>query len=115
MKTRSKVISLILITGLILIGCKATLLLVPTESDVERGKSKYPDYTLTQLSQGKLLYEQNCQSCHNLKKPTSRTEEEWKAIVPNMSKQVNKTSMVLKNTEQELILRYLVTMGLTKK
>ena len=115
MKMISKAKTLTFLTALILIGCKTTQLLTPTEGDVERGQAKYSDYTLHQLTQGKALYEQHCQSCHNLKNPSSRTEEEWKGIVPRMSKLVNKNAMVLKHAEQELILRYVVTMGLNKK
>lgn len=97
---------------LILLAACATSFIEPTEADSIRGKTKYPDYTLAQLKTGKTLYMQHCGGCHGLYKPSSQTEAEWTKIVPWMSGKVNKHQPNTLNTnDQELILKYLVTMG----
>lgn len=88
----------------------------PTEADITRVKSKYPDYTVEQLQKGKSLYVQHCGSCHGLYKPSSKTEAEWTKIVPWMSNKVNKHQPnTLSTTDQDLILKYVVTMGPLRK
>ena len=95
-----------------LVGCFSAKLLTPTQTDVDRVASKYPNYTLTELNQGKSLFEANCGNCHGLKSPSSHTEAEWKEIVPRMSIKVNKkTPNSLDAESQEKILRYLITMS----
>lgn len=101
---------LYVIITLSLVGCVSAKLATPTQSDVDRVKSKFPDYTLAQLNQGKTLYEQNCGTCHDLKKPTSLSEEKWKVIVPEMVHKVNKRQVKLSEQDQDLILKYLLTM-----
>ncbi len=89
---------------------------MPSQADVERVKDKFPGYTLTDLNEGKKLFEANCALCHGLKKPASRTEEEWKTIVPRMVKKVNaKNGNTLDASGEEKILRYVVTMGSAPK
>ena len=99
----------------LLVGCFSAKLLTPTQTDVDRVASKYPSYTLTELNQGKSLYEAKCGNCHGLKSPSSRTEAQWKVIVPRMSIKVNKkTSNSLDAESQEKILKYLTTMSEVK-
>lgn len=83
-----------------------------SQADVDRMASKYPGYTLEELNKGKALFESNCNLCHELKKPKSYSEEKWTAVVPKMSKGVNrkKGSEVLDAAAQESILRYVLTM-----
>ncbi len=89
---------------------------MPSQADVERVKDKFPGYTLTDLNDGKKLFEANCALCHGLKKPASRTEEEWKTIVPRMVKKVNaKNGNTLDASGEEKILRYVITMGSAPK
>lgn len=85
----------------------------PSQADVDRMSTKYPGYTLAELTQGKQLYQDNCQTCHNLKSPRSRDEAGWKEIVPDMVKRVNNqpTPSHLDAKAEEAILRYLVTMS----
>jgi mono/diheme cytochrome c family protein len=97
---------------LFLASCATTVqLLSPGQADVDRVKAKYPDYTLAQLNQGKALYEQNCGNCHKLKNPSSEPEEEWNKIVPEMTKKANKKGANINAQQQDLILKYVVTMG----
>lgn len=94
-----------------LVGCFSAKLLTPTQTDIDRVASKYPNYTLTELNQGKSLYEAKCGNCHGLKNPSSRTDVQWKEIVPRMSIKVNKkTPNSLDAESQEKILKYLITM-----
>lgn len=96
---------------LILTGCFSAKLLVPTQNDVDRVQSKFPNYTLTDLNHGKSLFEQNCAKCHGLKNPSSRSEEKWREIVPVMVKRANKKQTVISPEDQEQILKYLITMS----
>lgn len=96
---------------LLLIGCASAKLITPTQVDVDRVKTKYPEYSLADLNRGKQLYENNCGACHGLKDPASRTEEKWRKVVPEMVAKVNKKAAVLSDRDQEDILRYVITMS----
>jgi cytochrome c5 len=82
-----------------------------SKSDVERAVIKFPSSTEASLIEGKNLYSQNCQSCHLLKSPTSRSEEGWRQIVPPMVKEANKKAgkVILTPESEQKILAYLVT------
>ncbi|MDX2245953.1 MAG: cytochrome c [Bacteroidia bacterium] len=96
----------------VLTGCFSAKLIPPTQGDVERVQSKFPNYSLAELSEGKTLYEQHCRSCHGLKKPSARTEEKWGEIVPKMAVKANKKYPDSLNADsQEKILKYLITMS----
>lgn len=85
---------------------------MPTQADVDRVQGKFPGYTLNELNDGKKLFEANCALCHGLKKPESRTEEEWTKIVPRMVKKVNgKEGHQVDASGEQKILRYVITMG----
>lgn len=99
---------------LILYACSFKLV-EPTQSDVERVSGKFPGYTLTALSEGKASFQKQCTTCHKLKNPASKTEEEWKVIIPKMVQNANKKSERIDAKTQESILRYLTTMGKTHK
>ena len=92
-------------------------LIAPAQSDVERVSAKYPGYTLTELNDGKALFEQTCTRCHRLKNPASRNEDKWKNIVPKMMTKLNKKEgkQVLDDKQQESILKYIITMNLAAK
>ena len=114
---------IILVAIIIVAGCiskKTTTSAVdknnPTQADVDRVKLKYPDYTLSELHNGKTLYEKHCGTCHSLKKPASEPEQEWNKIVPKMVVKVNKKEgNVLDTKAEESILRYVVTMTTAPK
>jgi mono/diheme cytochrome c family protein len=84
-----------------------------TQTDVERAVKLYANVTYDDLVKGQSLYKENCGNCHGLKKPTYTNEEGWRKVVPRMSVKVNRKAgtMVLGEKEQELIVRYLVTLG----
>lgn len=100
------------VIGLILlIGCATSKLSNPNQSDVDRMKEKYPDYSLADLNQGKTLYQQHCGKCHSLKDPKELNEAQWNKIVPIMVKKVNGNGLVVDEKGQKQILRFLVTMS----
>ncbi|HET6245481.1 MAG: hypothetical protein H0V01_13420 [Bacteroidetes bacterium] len=108
-----KKISIVAVFAL-LVSCVSVKLAIPTQEDVDRA-NKFPDYTLADLNLGKAHFEQKCGSCHGLKKPTSRTEEQWNKIVPRMVHKANKKTLKIDEGQQELILKYLVTMSSAPK
>jgi hypothetical protein len=102
-------------------ACKSsksvTTPLSETEADVARMSSKFEGYTLAQLKDGKMHYQQKCASCHGLKNPTSRNEAQWQSIVPEMTAKANRKAgkVVIDNKSQDLILKYLITMSTAPK
>lgn len=82
----------------------------PEQAYVDKMKGKYTDYTVSHYQEGKNLYEMHCGKCHDLPQPTHYTEEQWEKIVPGMTKAVNKKEQLVNATQQENILRYVVTM-----
>jgi cytochrome c5 len=92
-------------------------LIPPTQSDVDRVSTKYPGYNLTELNEGKTLFEQTCTRCHRLKNPASKNEAKWTEIVPTMINKLNKKEgkIVINDKQQESILRYVITMNSARK
>jgi mono/diheme cytochrome c family protein len=63
-------------------------------------------------AQGKMLYDQHCGTCHGLPAIASHSAEEWKVIVPRMTKQVNKKeNNVLDVEAEDRILKYVLAMS----
>lgn len=83
----------------------------PTQADVDRVASIFPAYTLAELNEGKALFEANCGTCHALPKPTAETESEWRRIVPDMARKMNKNGMLLDAQKEDRILKYVITMS----
>ncbi len=117
-----KVISIIFIV-VFLYACGAKLAVASTESineaDAIRGAAKFPGTTVASLNIGKANYEKHCQTCHALKAPASKTEDKWRAVVPEMVKKANKKagnmSIAIDSTTEQSILRYVVTMSSAPK
>jgi cytochrome c5 len=104
--------SLVVFFYVALTACSVKLA-APEQSDVDRVIAKYPDYDLTELKEGKALFQETCNRCHQLKNPRSKDESKWNEIVPIMIKKLNKKKgkEVIDGNQQEKILRYLVTMS----
>jgi cytochrome c5 len=90
-------------------ACTATRLVTPTQTDAERGAQQFPGYTLTELEQGKAIYQSHCNKCHRYKAPESRDEEKWNHIIPVMAKKAK-----LDSNQESLVLKYVVTMSTAK-
>lgn len=94
----------------VLVACSPLVLITPSQGDVDRVSSMYPDYTLAELNEGKAAYMTKCSTCHKTKDPQARTAEQWKSIVPNMSKRANKKEENIDAKTEASILKYLTTM-----
>ncbi len=94
-----------------------SVLMMPSEADMSWASNKFPGITLDQLKQGETIFEQHCNLCHPYKKPNSRTEDQWKQIVPVMVARVNKKEgkEEIDPAAQQLLLEYLITMSTSKK
>ena len=80
-------------------------------SDLEVGQKLYPGLTQTELNDGKNLYESKCSACHAAKAAKSKSPNEWKEIVPKMSAFSNKKGKTITAEEENLILKYVVTLS----
>ena len=103
---------------LLMVACGPIILAPVTQADVERGKNRYKDLTVSDLEKGKALCEKMCVSCHKMKSPKSKTEKQWRQIIPSMARHAMKKAggkVVIDDSSQVLIYKYLVTVGpLTK-
>jgi mono/diheme cytochrome c family protein len=105
----------VVVAFIMLTACFSAKLATPSASDVARVSNKFPNYTLANLNAGKVLFEEHCALCHGLRNPTSRNEENWNKIVPRMVKKANRKKVRIDEGQQELILKYLVTMSARPK
>lgn len=107
----------IILAFITLTACGSVKLLSPSQADADRVSTKYPNLMVSELKQGKVLYEQNCNACHGLKKPESRDEEKWNKVVPRMVQKVNKKAgkEEINDQDQQLLLKYLITMSTVQK
>lgn len=92
---------------LALVAC-GTSKMALTQADADRGAQKFSGLTLADLNQGKTDAETFCAKCHQYKKPQTRTEEQWREIVPRMAK---KNGSNIDAKTEKSILAYLVTMS----
>ncbi len=104
---------LIAFSTVVVIACSTVKTIEMDQSTIERVKTVYPTLSLEDLNKGKKLYETKCSLCHGLDKPSNRTADKWKHIVPEMVQIANKKSEVIASNEADLILKYLVTMSKT--
>jgi len=74
-------------------------LYIPSSSDVTATA------TLDELTQGRQLYIDNCNSCHQLYNPDNFDASEWRTILASMAPRTPMTS-----SETQLVLKY-VTKG----
>ncbi|MEZ5008052.1 MAG: hypothetical protein R2728_11870 [Chitinophagales bacterium] len=97
----------------VLAACSTVELAEPNQTDVVWAQKKFPSITLSDLNEGKVLFEKNCGLCHSLKRSMRQDEAELPKIVTEMSEKVNKKrkSEVMGKEEQQLLLQYLVTLN----
>lgn len=105
-----KKLSILTLFAFTIAACAPLILVTPSQGDVDRISSTYPNYTLTELNEGKSLYMTNCSTCHKLKNPQARTAEQWKTIVPKMVTRANKKTPTIDAKTEASILKYLTTM-----
>lgn len=82
-------------------------------SDIERMQAKFPSISIENLKEGKSLFENNCNLCHDLNYGYKQNEQTLNKYVPGMSKKVNKKRQAETITDEgkQLILQYLVTLN----
>lgn len=104
------------IAALVFLAACSSKIVGPTQADVDNVSTKFPNYTLEQLKQGKVNYEKYCGTCHALYKPTDFDEPKWKHEVPDMARKMKrKQGIDLDVATQDNILKYLLTMRLAKR
>ena len=83
-----------------------------TQADADYISKKMGTTTIAELTEGNAIYTAECGVCHGLKKPSARTEDEWKAIVPPMVTKANTKAgkLQINEAQQTLILKYLIAM-----
>ena len=99
--------------GILLIAsCGGAKLLVPNQTDADRGAEMYTGYTLNDLNAGKTIYQNQCNKCHPLYQPSQFSEQKWNMITPKMVAKANGKAgkTVINQEQQELLLRYLQVM-----
>ncbi len=102
----------LLFATLVLAACAPKQFYAPNDLDIERGRTKFPNYTLAEMNRGKIVYSQNCGNCHAYKNPSKYSESEWNEIVPRMVKKANKNDMLINKEEAELLRKFVITMSL---
>jgi cytochrome c2 len=98
----------VILAVIVLMACSPKLM-VPVQADADRSGNA----SLAELQKGRTLYTAHCGNCHPMKRPDSRSVEEWKSIVPRMVKKVNKQagSAALTGADEALILQYVSAMS----
>ncbi len=98
-----KTFIILLLSGLT--ACATYKSINPTQTDVDRGKQKYPDLTLSELNLGKALFETKCGKCHSLERPFKVSVADVQKIMPKMAKKAG-----LPKESSDLVLKYIITM-----
>ncbi len=78
----------------------------PTSVDAERVGSRWPSVKVTDLAEGRDLYQGRCASCHQLYEPHAFTPEKWEVELEEMSARAR-----LSEPQELLILQYLVSVS----
>jgi hypothetical protein len=98
-----------------MIACSTMKTAELSQQDVDKVKPLYPNYTLAQLNEGKALYSEKCTLCHALKDPNSESSKKWPVIVSEMTNMANQKTLTISPKQEDLILKYLVTMTTPSK
>lgn len=99
----------VLLSAFALIGCYSPKKVVPAKPLVDSVTVAPLTPEMAKFTEGKILYQQNCGSCHKLFTPAEITEEQWQFNVPVMTRKVNKNEVRINPAQQELILNYVLT------
>ncbi len=98
-----------LLSVVALIGCSSPKKATPAKPLVDSATVAPVTPEMAKFTEGKILYAQNCGSCHKLFTPAEITEEQWQINVPIMTRKVNKNEVRINPDQQELILNYVLT------
>lgn len=82
---RKLIILTVLGSGMLLMAnCTPKASKAIAEMPVESKDQILAKYSETQLESGKTIFMSNCDKCHKLKEPESRTPEEWNKVLKRM-------------------------------
>jgi hypothetical protein len=93
----------------VLLSACAAKISAPTDVQLTEASKYYPGITISDLNDSKALYENSCGSCHPLKKPSSRTEEQWRTIMPKMVVKANKKGYGIDKMKEDKLLAYVLS------
>ena len=99
----------------LLVACSTLKTAALTQQDVDKVKPLYPNYTLADLNEGKTLFSEKCTLCHSLKNPNSEYSKKWPHIVAEMTNMANEKTLTISPKQEDLILKYLITMTTASK
>lgn len=86
----------------------------PSESDYLASAQKIdPSMTSETFSLTKNIFEIECNRCHGLKKPASRTPEAWQTIIPDMVKKANRKGAAISAEQEKNLLTYVLAVRQT--
>ncbi|MBP6456913.1 MAG: hypothetical protein KA275_09325, partial [Chitinophagaceae bacterium] len=77
------------------------------EENVTKQSSTLTDEEITQINDGRNLYNAKCATCHDLYSPSSKTKEQWSQIVPDMAKRSQESNNKISYKEEQYILKFL--------
>ncbi len=101
----------ILFLSVLFVACSPKVFNI-TDADANRGEKKFPGLTVEDLKRGKAIHDEKCTVCHGAKKPSAFTEDQWRKIVPAMASKAQQSGTApITGTDQDIILKYLITMG----
>jgi cytochrome c5 len=103
MKSKSMAIALV-IMSIVLMCCKGSQYLIPTDADVSAAQSHWQGENMAQLKQGYTIFNDKCTDCHSIKKPESFTVDAWNKILPSMGMKAQ-----LDSNQYNLVLHYILT------
>jgi cytochrome c5 len=89
--------------GLYLASCAPKASKAIAELPVESKEQILAQYNAEQLESGKVLFTNNCDKCHKLKMPETRTPEQWNKVLKRMIPRAK-----LSDNDGKLVRAYLI-------
>ncbi len=105
-----------LLSLVFVVACGSSKMIIPSQTDVDRGKDNFPGLTLTELTDGQKVFTESCNACHPYKKPGKYSGAEWKEIIPRMTSKANhKLPTAIDAAHEQALLRYVSVMATAPK
>jgi cytochrome c5 len=104
--TRSFITVVLVALAMGVIACGGAPLPTATAADAKRAEKRWPGTTTEDLQRGRSLYRSRCANCHQPVAPRSIASAKWPGHVAKMRSRAG-----LRESEAELVLRYLITMS----
>lgn len=104
-----------IVVTVVLFSCFSTRNTNNAQTAVMNNNQNIESTSLSLLQSGQLIYESKCNKCHALKDPGSYTEQQWRKIVPRMTKMLNARKLEMDSLSEAKVLNYLVHSASIKK